>query len=115
MATLTRQQVTPGGITPTYSSVSGGGDIVQPGPTTFLHFKNTNAATYTVVVDDVNSVSPPGALQFNADLSVTIPATTGDKMIGPITADRFARSSDGMAAITYTGTTTNGTVAAIVI
>lgn len=111
MATLAKQQIVPTGLTPVYVAVSGGGDKVQPADGCFLHFKNTNAATYTVVIDDVTSVSPPGALAFNPDLSVIIPATTGDKMIGPITV-RYAAVADGLAAISYTGTTTNGTVGA---
>lgn len=112
MATLAKQQIVPTGLTPVYTAISGGGDKAVPADGSFLHFKNTNAATYTVVIDDPTSVSPSGAQSFNPDLSVVIPATTGDKMIGPIGA-RFANPADGLAAITYTGTTTNGTVASL--
>lgn len=112
MATLAKQQIVLTGLTPVYSAVNGGGDKAVPADGSFLHFKNTNAATFTVNVDDPTSVAPVGAQAFNADLSVIIPATNGDKMIGPIGA-RFASPADGLAAITYTGTTTNGTVASL--
>lgn len=112
MATLTKQMITLAGLSPAYVAVSGGGDKVVPADNSFVHFKNTNAATFTVTIDDPTSIGPSGATQFNPDVAVVIPATTGDKMIGPIGA-RFASPSDGLAAMTYTGTTTNGTVASI--
>jgi hypothetical protein len=53
--------------------------------------------------------------QAVADLVVTVPATTGDKMIGPITPDLFASPADGVSAsITYSSTT-SVTVANLVI
>lgn len=107
MATLTKQQIIPAGITPTYAAGSSGGDKVLPGPTTFVHFKNTSGGAITVTIDDPNSVSPSGATAFNPDLVLAIPLTTGDKMMGPIT-DRFAAVADGLAAITYSANPPTG-------
>ncbi len=45
-------------------------------------------------------------------MSVSVPATTGDRMIGPLPAEHFADPSDGLAAITYSGVT-SVTVAAV--
>jgi hypothetical protein len=39
------------------------------------------------------------------NLAVSIPATTGDVMIGPIRPDVFRNSTTGLAAITYSGVT----------
>jgi hypothetical protein len=112
MATLTTQVPTRLGITPTYAAVTGGGDACECSNDIMLHFKNTNAATYTVTL-----VSPAGNSPFanNAYTSagVVIPATTGDKMIGPIDPGLFKDPTTGLCSITYTGTTTNGTVAVI--
>lgn len=112
MATLTTQSPTRLGITPTYAAVTGGGDACEVGDNVFLHFKNTNAATYTVTL-----VSPAGNSSYaNAPYvvaGVVIPATTGDKMIGPISAGLFKDPTTGLCSITYTGTTTNGTVACV--
>ena len=109
MATLTTQQVTRAAITPTYAAVTGGGDACEVGDDIFLHFKNTNAATYTVTLA-IPSGSSPYANVTYTNVAVTIPATTGDKMIGPVGA-LFKDPTTGLCTITYTGTTTNGTVA----
>lgn len=112
MATLTTQVINRAAITPTYSAVAGGGDACECSDDIFLHFKNTNAATYTVTL-----AIPPGASGYSSvaytNTTVTIPATTGDKMIGPITAALYRDPTTGLCQITYTGTTTNGTVAAV--
>lgn len=112
MATLSTQQPTRLGITPTYAAVTGGGDACEVGDNVFLHFKNTNAATYTVTL-----VSPAGNSPFTnnpyTSAGVVIPATTGDKMIGPVSPLLFKDPTTGLCSITYTGTTTNGTVACV--
>jgi len=111
MATLTTQPITRGGPTPTYAAVAGGGDACEVGDDVFLHFKNTNAATYTVTLTIAATASAyPNVTYTNP--AVTIPATTGDKMIGPV-SNLFRDPTTGQCLITYTGTTTNGTVACL--
>lgn len=105
MATLTKQQIVTTGLAPTFAACAGGGDKVAPGDTTFIEVKNASAGALTVTIDDPNSASPSGAQAFNPDLSVSVPATTGDRMIGPLPAARFANSADGLVAITYSGVT----------
>lgn len=101
MATITKQQIIPAGLAVTYATSQAGPDKLAPGPTTFLHVKNVTGSPITVTIDDPLSVSPSGAQSFNPDLSVTVPATTGDRMIGPLPAERFASTADGMVNITY--------------
>jgi hypothetical protein len=109
MATLTTQAVNRAGTTPSYAAVNGGGDACEVGDDIFLHFKNTNAATCTVTL-----AIPAGASTYSnvtyTNVAVVIPATTGDKMIGPIGA-LFKDPTTGLCTITYSGTSTNTTVA----
>lgn len=104
MALLTKQIIGPAGATPAYVAAAGGGDTVQPGDHTFLHVKNGGGAPITVTIDDPTSVSPPGASQFNPDLSVSV-TNAQERMIGPLTA-RFANPATGLVNITYSGVTT---------
>jgi hypothetical protein len=77
----------------------------------FLHVKNAAGSSMTVTLTATGKIRG----QSVGDLIVTVPATTGDKMIGPITADLFASAADGVsAAVTYSSTT-SVTVANIVI
>lgn len=108
MATLTTQPVTRVGVTPTFAAVTGGGDACECGDDIYLEFKNTNAATFTVALAVPASASTYPNIPYSA-VSVTIPVTTGDKLIGPISA-LFKDPTTGLCTITYTGTTTNGTV-----
>lgn len=98
MATLATQQITVAGIAPTYAAV-GASDKFTPDDRTFLHFKNTNAATRTVTVDS------KVASNWGTDVDVVklIPAITGDVMIGPFPAQRF-QGSDGFGDLTYDAT-----------
>lgn len=108
MATLTTQAVSRAGITPTFQAVAGGGDACEVGDDIFLEFLNTNAATYTVTLAIPSAASTYPNVTYT-NVAVTIPATTGDKVIGPISA-LFKDPTTGLCTITYTGTTTNGTV-----
>ena len=104
MATLTKQQITPAGIAPSFVAAAGGGDKHVPGDGSFIEVKNGSGSPITVTIDDPNSIAPAGAATFNPDLSVSVPATTGDRMIGPLGA-RFANPADGLCAITYSAVT----------
>jgi hypothetical protein len=112
MATLTTQSISRVGITPTYAAVAGGGDACEVGDDIFLHFKNTNAATCTVTLAIPSGASGyPNVAYTNP--AIIIPATTGDKMIGPISAGLFKDPTTGLCTITYSGTSTNTTVACV--
>lgn len=107
MATLTTQVVSLAGLAPTYSAAAAGTKVACS-ERTFLHVKNTNGSSMTVTLTSTAKVRGQAA----ADVVVTVPATTGDQMIGPITADLFAGASDGLCAVTYSSTT-SVTVAAL--
>ena len=111
MATLPTQVIVRTGITPSFSAVAGGGDACECGDDIYLEFKNTNASTYTVNLAIPSTASTYSGVTYT-NTSVTIPATTGDKIIGPISA-LYKDPTTGLCTITYTGTTTNGTVACL--
>lgn len=100
MATLSSQVVSLAGVTPTYASAASGGDKIQPGERTFIHIKNGAGAPVTVTLTATAAVRG----QTVANLSVSV-AASGEKMIGPLTADLFAGVSDGLVAIGYSSNT----------
>jgi hypothetical protein len=78
---LTVQQITQNGIAPSYNSslsVSNNYKVRNDGRV-FLHFKKTGAGACTVTI--VTPATLAGLAV--ADLSVNVPATTGDVMVGP--------------------------------
>lgn len=100
MALIATQSIGPAGLTPAYVAVAAA-DTFRPGPTVFLHVKNTGGTADIVTVDDKNSVGPSGAKAYDADITVTVPITTGDRFIGPITAERFADPVTGLASVSH--------------
>ncbi|MFJ6579243.1 hypothetical protein ACIQMY_25190 [Streptomyces sp. NPDC091368] len=109
MALLAQQAVALSGLTPSYSAAAAS-TTVTCGERSFLHVKNTAGASMTVTLTATAKIRG----QIVGDVVVTVPATTGDKLIGPITPDLFAGASDGTCAVTYSSTT-NVTVANLVI
>ncbi|WP_405019551.1 hypothetical protein OHV05_24445 [Kitasatospora sp. NBC_00070] len=107
MALLTPQAVSRTGLTPTYSAAAAS-TTVPCGERIWLHVKNTNGSSMTVTL--TSTAVTLG--QATVDVVVTVPATTGDKMIGPIAPGLFAGAVDGACAITYSSTT-SVTVAAL--
>jgi hypothetical protein len=115
MAVLSKQKLSLAGLAPTYAAAAAGGDTFvndqADGSRTFLHIKNTGGSPITVTLDDPNSKQPEGSTAWNPDLAVTVPATTGDRMIGPV-GGRFI-DGNGNTAITYSATPTGVTVAVL--
>jgi len=118
MTALTIQNISAAGITPSYQAATASDTI--PGAAgnerLFIHAKNTNAATATVTIQPVSPTSAriPGVGNITVpNIAVTIPATTGDKMIGPIPQAYI--DATGTVTIANTGTITNLTLAAIVL
>lgn len=101
MAILAAVTVSPAGTASALVAASGGGDRAPVGERNFLHVKNASGAPITVTIDSVT----PCSYGADHDLVVSVPATTGERFIGPLTPSRFASASDGMAAVTYSGVT----------
>ena len=102
MAVLATQLVTRAGVAPTYAAAAGGGDRFTPGPATWLHVKNASGGAITVTV-----VTPRNDAWGNtiADNTISVPATTGERVIGPFPAEAYGSVTDGLADITYSGVT----------
>jgi hypothetical protein len=107
VALLTTQQVAMTGLAPTYSAVTASDTIPTESDGMFLHVKNANASPCTVTITD-NSRTVAGAA--SANFSVSVPATTGDRLIGPIPR---AAASSGAGTITVTYSPTSSVTAAL--
>jgi hypothetical protein len=99
MATLNTQAITRAGTTPTYAAVAGGGDACETGDDIFLHFKNTNAAARNVTLAIPSAASTYANVSYTNTV-VNIPATTGDKMVGPVSS-LYKDPTTGLCTITY--------------
>jgi hypothetical protein len=102
MALLTTQVILRPSLTPTYGAVAAS-DTFVPGADVFLHVKNAGGSSDTVTVAVV--AGDPGTGLTIADISVAVPATTGDRMIGPLPAQFFADPTTGLATVTHSFTT----------
>jgi hypothetical protein len=99
MALLSVQQVLLTGTTPSYGAVSAS-DTVVPDNGTFLIVKNAGGSP------DTCTVVTPGSTfgQANPDVAVTVPATTGERWIGPMVPE-LADPTTGFITITHSFTT----------
>jgi hypothetical protein len=96
MALLAPQQIGYAGTLPTLSAATTS-DTVAPDDRVFLWYKNTDAST-----EPISIVTPTTLNKFGQDLPnivVTIAATTGEEMIGPMVAD-LADPTTGLITIT---------------
>ncbi len=107
MALLATQQIGFAGTATTLTAAAGGGDTVSPDDRTFLWVKNASGGAITVTV-----VIPGTYIGQNLpDVAVSVPATTGERFIGPLTR-QIADPTTGVVNITYSGVTSL-TVAAV--
>jgi len=102
MALLTTQTITRAGITPTYAAAAAA-DTFECGERVFMHAKNTNAATRDLVFSIAASKSTYPNVTYTA-VTVQLPATTGEKMIGPL-GDLFRDPSTSVGTVTPSVTT----------
>lgn len=108
MAVLTVQQAALAGLAPSYAAASAGGDSFPNDGKIVLHVKNTNGSARTVTVASQVQATAGRAPANNA---VSIPATTGDKIIGPFDPSIW-NDSTGSCLVTYSADT-GVTIAAI--
>lgn len=79
-ARLTPQVMTPGSVAPSYTAIVTANTYqVRNGGYTLLHFLKTGAGVATITVVTPNTV---GGLAI-AERTISVPATTGDKIAGP--------------------------------
>lgn len=101
--TLTVQEMSRSGITPSYTA-SGASPLLNIADTfkfnntgkEFLHFKKTGAGDCTVTIQTPGTVDGLAV----AERTVTIPATTGDKMIGPFPPGTYNDTSSTFSGFT---------------
>ncbi len=108
MAVLTVQQVALAGLNPSYAAAAAAGDSFANDGRIVLHVKNANASSRTVTVTSQKPATPGLAPSNNA---VSIPATTGERLIGPFDPNVW-NDANGNAQITYSSET-GLTIAAI--
>lgn len=101
MAVLTVQQVALAGLNPSYAAASAGGDSFPNDGKIVLHVKNTNGAARTVTVVSQRPASPGLAPSNNG---VSVPATTGERLIGPLDPTVW-NDANGNVQITYSAET----------
>ncbi len=108
MALLVPQQIAYAGALPTLSAATTS-DTVQADDRVFLWYKNTDASTEVITVVTPSTLDRFG--QVLPDITVTIAATTGEEMIGPMVAE-LANPATGLITITM-ASATGITVAAV--
>jgi hypothetical protein len=106
MATLTTQAVTRAGVAPTYAAGTSGGDACEVGDDIYLQAKNTSGGAITVTLAIPSSASTYSNVAYTST-TVSIPATTGDRLIGPISA-LYKDPTTGLCTITYSANPPTG-------
>ena len=107
MAELVVQEILLTGLAPAYSAAAVGGDYFVNDGKTMLEVRNASGAPVNVTV-----ASPQNCDQgANHPLVIAVPATIGQRMIGPFLRRRF-NDANGRVQVTYSGVTTV-TVAAV--
>jgi hypothetical protein len=102
MALLSTQTIDRSGtFAPSYAAVAAS-DTFAPGPNTFVHVKNAGGSSDTVTFVTPGNVLTGVAI---ADPTLTVPATTGDRMFGPIPGGYFADPTTGLVTMTHSTTT----------
>lgn len=96
------------GTAPSAAVADATGNYIIPGSATrvILRIANASVSSMTVTLDDVNSTGPSSATAFNADVVVTIPASSQKyvKLTGRELA-RFKDAVTGRISWTYSAAT----------
>lgn len=105
---LTVEKVVPGGLAATYNSgiLVANTYLVRNDGQTILHFKKSAAVDCVVTIQTPITV---GGLAV-AEQTVTVPATTGDKFIGPFPRNIYNDSSQDLK---FTVTDVDGLTVAV--
>jgi hypothetical protein len=98
IGTLTQQQLIVTGIAPSYTAASGDGHYFNNDGRVMIQIKNAGVQTVATFATPYSSGG-----NAVADMTVTVPATTGDKMIGPFQPEIF-NDVGGRVYITFSST-----------
>lgn len=104
MATLTTQNINRAGLAPSYAAAAGGGDACEVGDDIFVQIKNTSGGSITVTFAIPAANTGYSGAAYTSS-TVSVPATTGDRMFGPIAAGLYKDPTTGLCTITYSGVT----------
>lgn len=99
MATLTVQQVTLTGVTPTFVAAAAGGDVLTNDGNTVIYVKNGGGSPITVTVTTPASIL--GVAIADPQVSVT---NGSEKVIGPFPPEIF-NDANGQVALAYSAVT----------
>lgn len=86
----------------TLTACDANGDVVPNDGQTLLRFKTTHTSTITVTV--AAQKADPNAYTSYNDITVTVPANTGDVIVGPFPKEIYDNTS-GQLVITYDAVT----------
>jgi len=100
MAVLTIQEITRAGVGPTFAAAAGGGDSFPNDGRTMCEVKNAGGGAITLTV--VTQITVDG--KAVADDAISVPATTGDRMVGPFPPEIY-NDVNGRVNLTYSGVT----------
>ena len=114
MATLTAQTINEDGLTATYASAGGSGDVVDNGGGLFLHVKNGSGSEMTVTITaqttSIDTLQYGEVAKSNATKAI---AASAEAFIGPFKPAAFNNNSSQIA-ITYSSAT-SVTIAALIL
>jgi hypothetical protein len=89
MTALSVQNIVRSGLTPSFSAANADGhSVVNDGKKTFVEVKNAGGSSITLTIKTPGTVD---GLEVT-DRTVTVGATTGDKMIGPFPVEDYGAS-----------------------
>lgn len=104
MAALATQSIVyPQSTGPTFVAAAAGGDTAKAGDRTRLIVKNAGGAPVTVTIPRYPTTDSDGVAV--AAFTVSVPATTGEKWIGPLYGTKFTNPATGNVEIAYSGVT----------
>lgn len=98
---LAVQEVTRAGLAPAYTAANVDGHSINNTGRMFLHVKNTNAVPTTCTILFGKTID---GQDTEAGREVIVPATTGDRMIGPFPTDDYNQPS-GAVFVNFTAIT----------
>ena len=106
--TLAVQQIERSGLAPAYSAANVDGHAVPNNGVTFIQVKNVSGSPVTVTIQLPQTVDG----QTVPNKTVSVPATTGDRMIGPFTPALYNQPNTDQVYVDFSAVT-SVTVAAL--